>query len=262
MQMKMKFFKILLVCSVLLAASFSANAQNVVENEEAYLKEFDLESFKDAAIKIKDSSVLYLHLVGVKWGYAISSVSFSHTKDHKGIKSPMNAGIYYTYLHSLLGNMPYFGMQIGLAATEMGYVHVTKDRDNKVIEEAEQRYSAVELPLLSVFRADMNRARLMLGIGGYLSYIYDTELPDGIPSTTKKGNFGLMGQAGIAFKLNPVELHLEVAYKYGLTPFLDHKFYSETQWIYTNPTQLQLSAGLHFVVGRKFYKNKEKKNLK
>ena len=159
-------FKILLACTVLLFSASAAKAQNVVENEEAYLKEFDLESFKDAAIKIKDSSVLYIHLVGVKWGYAMSSVSFSHTKDHKGIKSPMNAGIYYTYLHSLLGNMPYFGMQTGLAATQMGYVHVTKDRENKVVEEAEQRYSAIELPLLSVFRADMNKARLMLGIGG------------------------------------------------------------------------------------------------
>lgn len=235
------------------AWSFCALGQNVVENEEAYLKEFDLESFKDAGTKIKDSSVLYMHLVGVKWGYAMSNVSFRHTNEHKGIKSPMNAGIYYTYLHSLLGTMPYFGIQTGIAATQVGYTHITEVEENVYTEE-EQIYSAVELPLLSIFRVDLKSIRLMLGIGGYVSYIYDTELPDGIPSTTKKGSFGLMGQGGIAIKLHPFELQLEASYKYGLTPFLDHKFYSESQWIYSHSTQLQISAGLNYVIGRKYYR--------
>ncbi len=237
--------------------STSLMGQNVTENEEAYLKEFDLYSFKDAETKIKDSSVLYMHLVGIKYEYAVSSVKFMHTKIHKSIKSPMNAGVYYTYLHSLLGKMPYFGLQTGLALTQVGYTHVTETSTN-VFEEAPQVYDAVEFPLLSVFRVDVSRIRLMLGIGGLLSYIYDTELPDGIPSTTKKGNFGLMGQAGIAFKVRPFELHIEAGYKYGLTPFLDHKYYSEQQWIYTNPTQIFASAGLNVVLGGKHYRNKKK----
>ena len=253
MIMEMRLFKfIILLPIVILFSNISINAQNVIENEEAYLKEFDLESFKDAAIKVKDSTSLFVHLVGVKYGYAISSVTFAHTKDHKSIKSPKNLGIYYTYLHSMLGNMPYFGLQTGVAATQMGYCHVTKIDDDQVKEE-KQIYDAIQIPLVSLFRADINWIRLMLGIGGYVSYIYDTELPGGIPSTTKKGNFGLLGQAGFAIKMHPVEIHIEASYQYGLTPILDHKFYSEDQWIYTHPTQLQISAGLHFVVGRKYY---------
>ncbi len=253
--MKRLYRTILLSGIMTLFCSIAAVGQNVIENEEAYLKEFDLESFKDAGTKIKDSSVLYMHLVGVKYGYAMSNVSFRHTNEHKGIKSPLNAGVYYTYLHSLLGTMPYFGIQTGLAATQVGYTHVTEVEENVYTEE-EQVYSAVELPLLSIFRVDLKRIRLMLGIGGYVSYIYDTDLPDGIPSTTKKGSFGLMGQGGIAVKMHPFEIHLEAGYKYGLTPFIDHKLYSEDQWIYTHSTQLQISAGLHYVVGRKYYKNK------
>ena len=235
--------------------SISLRGQNVIENEEAYLKEFDLYSFKDAETKIKDSSVLYMHMVGVKYGYAISSVTFAHTKIHKNIKSPVNVGVYYTYLHSLLGKMPYFGIQTGLALTQMGYTHVTEYTD-KTTSEAQQVYDAVELPLLSVFRADIDKIRLMFGIGGYLSYLYDTQLPDGIPPTTKKGNFGVMGQAGVAFKIRPFELHIEAGYKFGLTPFLDHKYYSEQQWIYTHPTQIFASAGLNVVLGGKHYRNK------
>ncbi len=248
-----------LIILIPLFALFSNNtlfAQNVIENEEAYLKEFDLESFKDATKAIKDSSILFKHLLGVKYGYAISGVTFKHTNIHKSIKSSKNFGLYYTYLHSLLNTMPYFGIQIGLASTQVGYVHVTEISNNEFKEEP-QVYDALEFPMLSVFRADVDRIRLMLGIGGYLSYIYDTELPDGIiPSTTKRGSFGIMGQAGIAIKLHPVELHLEAGYKYGLTPFLDHKFYSDSQWIYSNPTQLIFSAGLNFVIGNKYHKKK------
>ena len=236
--------------------SSSLMGQNIIENEEAYLKEFDLYSFKDAETKIKDSSVLFMHMVGVKYGYAISSVKFMHTKIHKSIKSPVNVGVYYTYLHSLLGKMPYFGIQTGLSLTQVGYTHVNGSSD-KITSEEPQIYDAVELPLLSIFRADLDKFRLMLGIGGLLSYIYDTQLPDGIPSTTKKGNFGIMGQAGIAFKVKPFELHVEAGYKYGLTPFLDHKYYSEQQWIYTNPTQIFASAGLNVVLGGKHYRNKK-----
>jgi hypothetical protein len=67
-----------------------------------------------------------------------------------------------------------------------------------------------------------------------------------------------MGQAGIAVKFHPFEIHLEAGYKYGLTPFLDHKLYSDDQWIYTNPTQMFASAGLNLVLGGKYYKNKRK----
>lgn len=254
--MKKILFKAILLSLICIAAvTTEIKAQNVVENEEAYLKEFDLESFKDAAIKIKDSSTLYMHLVGLKWGYAMSGVNFSHTNDHKSIMSPSNFGVFYTYYHSMLGTMPYFGLQFGLATTQVGYTHVTKNSGGTAKEE-EQIYSAVELPLQSMFRAEFNRFRLILGIGGYISYIYDTELPDGIPPETKKGEFGLMGQGGIALKIHPFEISVEAIYKYGLTPFLDHKLYSEEHWIYSNPTQLQISAGLHFVVGRKYYKKK------
>lgn len=241
---------------LLLQPNSNLFAQNVIENEEAYLKEFDMNSFKDAAIKIKDSSVMYMHMVGVKWGYALSSVSFAHTKIHKGIQSPRNVGIYYTYLHTLLGTMPFFGIQTGIASTQVGYTHVTEVEGGTDIEE-EQRYSAIELPLLSMFRTDIGRVRLMLGIGGYLSYIYESHLPDGlIPDNTKRGNFGLMGDVSIALKLNPIELFVSASYKYGLTPFLDYKTYSEDQWIYTHPTQIQIAAGLNYVVGRKYYRKK------
>lgn len=252
-----RYIKVLASAIILtFITSLNAVAQNVIENEEALLKEFDMESFRDAGFKIKDSSALYSHMVGIKWGYSLSSVSFSNTKDHEGVRSVKNYGIYYTFLHSLLGFMPYFGFQTGLATTEIGYTHVSKIDDNTKIRE-EQIYSAIELPMISVFRVDVPRVRLSLGIGGYISYIYGTSAHGGIiPDIVKRGNFGLMGQGGIALKLKPVEIFVEASYKYGLTPFLNYDAYSKDYWVYTHPTQLQFSAGMNFVIGRN--RNKKK----
>lgn len=251
--------KILILSLYLLfisAASAYAQVVTSEENSEAYLKEFDMYSFKDAGIKIKDSTVLYQHLFGAKYGYAMSSVMFSNTKNHKSFASMQNYGVYYTYFHSLLGTMPFFGFQTGIAHTQLGYTHVTKYSDNSV-DEAPQIYNTLELPLSSVFRADLSWIRLMFGIGGWGYYIYDTELPGGIPSTTNQFGFGLLGQAGIAVKLHPFELHLEAHYKYGLTEFLDPKIYSEDYWTYTHATQLQFTAGLFVNFGSKHYKKRK-----
>ena len=211
-------------------------------------------SFKDAGTKVKDSTYLYQHLVGVRWGYAMSNVMFSQSGKHKGFSTPKSFGVYYTYLHSMLGNLPFFGIQMGLESTEMGYTHVTEISD-EVFEEAVQKYSTVDFQLLSLFRADTKRIRFSIGVGGYCSYIYDTDLPGGIPSTTNKAGFGLLGQGGIAVKFLPFELHFDASYKFGLTNFLDPKIYSSEYWLYTHPNQLQFSVGLHYNFGGK-YKSK------
>ena len=45
----------ILILVIFTSIPFVGYSQNVIENEEAYLKEFDLYSFKDAATKVKDS---------------------------------------------------------------------------------------------------------------------------------------------------------------------------------------------------------------
>ena len=82
-----RLYKFLIVLVSVLAISFPLQAQNVIEEEEAYLKEFDMNSFKDAGTKVKDSTYLYQHLIGVKWGYAMSNVAFSQSSNHKGFNT-------------------------------------------------------------------------------------------------------------------------------------------------------------------------------
>jgi hypothetical protein len=95
-----------------------------------------------------------------------------------------------------------------------------------------------------------------LGAGGYGSYIYDTDLPDRIPSTANKAGFGIIGQGGLTVKFHPTEIVLEASYKSVLTHFLAPQIYSKDYWLYTHPNQLRFSVGLQYNLGGKYFKKK------
>lgn len=213
---------------------------------EVDLKEFDLESFKDASpIRIKDSSILNLHLLGVQYGYGISNMGFSIDIKHKAIKSSKNYGIYYTYFHSLWNSMPYFGLHTGIGITELGYANI-REENNVVVETKEERYTAIEIPFMTKFRIDFWKMRLMIGAGAYGYYLNSYNGDKNIPETTNKGGYGLIGSGGLAFIFRPLELHVDCTYKYALSSFLDNQIYSKDYWLYTHANQLVVGVGLYY----------------
>lgn len=250
----MNIYKILLLgCSIMVATSLCA--QNVIDKKKTteektvdIYKEFDDNSFADAAaVKIKDSTVLSQHLIGFKVGYAMSNVNFSQDINHKNFKTPVNFGIYYTYYHSLWRSMPYFGIHTGLEYSEIGYTKITETEQNDISEK--QIYKAVQLPLLSQFRIDFWKMRLLFNLGPYGYYITSTDLEGGIPSTTNRAGIGIMGGGGLAFVIKPVEFHVECNYRYAMSHFCDPEIYSTEYWLYTHANQLTLSFGVFFRLG-------------
>ncbi|MBR5855749.1 MAG: PorT family protein [Bacteroidales bacterium] len=240
--------KILLTFAVIMMAIWRVGAQDTIKKVDIY-KEFNLNSFSDATIKIKDSSVLSQHLIGIKGGYGISNVSFSQDIDHKSFKTPKNFGVYYTYYHSLWKSMPYFGIQTGIEYNEIGYTHLYEVSENN-FEEKDQIYQSIQIPLLSQFRIDFWKMRIMVGAGPYGYYIISTGIEEGIPETTNRYGVGLMGTGGIAFVVKPVEFHLEAAYKYAMSYFCDPKIYSKDAWTYTHSNQLIINLGVFFRLGK------------
>ena len=242
---------IVAMCNSNLSAQNNNDKKQKGEQQKIHIyKELKDNSFADAAaVKIKDSTVLSQHLIGIKAGYSTASVSFSQDVNHKGIKSPINFGIYYTYYHSLWKSMPYFGIQTGLEYSEMGYTNVVEDDNDNIISETEQRYQAVQLPLLSQFRIDFWKMRLLVNIGPYGYYITSTDIEGGMPATTNKAGVGIMGGGGLAFVFNPVEFHVECNYRYAMSNFCDPKIYSQEHWVYTHANQLTFSFGVFFRLG-------------
>ncbi len=232
------------------AAAIAAAATNTVQNEEVDpYKEFDLYSFKDAQPHIKDSTALFGHLIGVKYGVGITDVTFSNSLEHKALISPKNIGIYYTYLHTLWGYMPYFGLEVGLEYSELGTKIIEKDDESETTSEIEDRYDCLQLQMLCQFRKDFWKMRVYLNIGPYAYWVKSSQSLDEVPDTTNKLGGGLMGGLGFAYRMNRFEIHLEGNVKYAFNHFYDRKIYSQDAWLYTHSLQISGNIGLFYRFG-------------
>ena len=242
--------------------AISVNAQVKVVDTTDIMKEFDENSFRDASPvrKVKDSSRLFQHLIGVKAGYSLNDVSFSQAIDHKALTSAKNFGIYYIYYHSLWNSIPLFGIETGLQYTEKGYKSMKYTEPdtvkNRKATTGKERYQCIEIPFVSQFRVDFWKMRILANVGAFGSYTTSTSftsvVPDSISTTYRKFGYGLIVGGGIALIFKPVEVHFEVNYKYSLNNLFDQKaFYTDT-WVSTHPTQLVFTVGLFYRIGKPY----------
>lgn len=250
--------KYILLLVVFTAGISTLQAQNEVKKVEEInkgyvdMKEFEDNSFEDAMpTTIKDSSILFQHLIGIKYGCSMNSVNFNQDIRTKPVYSPINVGVYYTYLHALWDSMPYFGLQVGLEYTGIGTNVFFGEEDSENETHINYSYNALMFPLTTQFRADFSIIRLMANAGAYGYYILNEANGAEIPSTTNLYGCGLTAGGGVAIKLHPIELHLECNYKYSLSNFFIPQIYSDTYWTYTHSTQLQISVGLIYNFSKK-----------
>ena len=71
----------------------------------------------------------------------------------------MNFLLLYTYYHALWDQLFNFGVQFGVKYGEEGYA--------SKYEQWGERYKIVEVPLVSQFKIDFSRFRLLVNAGGY-----------------------------------------------------------------------------------------------
>lgn len=180
------------------------------------------------------------HLIGVRYSYNITGVNSSLDVKAKGINSPLCFELLYTFYHPLWGYMNYFGLQVGAKYCEYGF---TSEYAYKAFA---QKVTAFELPVLSAFHIDLGKHfRILASLGPFLGYRWKTDKPEGWDCFDRKWDYGLRGGAGLAFKLAPVEFHLEASYQYSFSFLYDPEKFSSAWWIYTYPWQLAISFGIH-----------------
>ena len=248
---------------ILAALLLPLAAQAQIVDTTDIMKEFDEFSFRDANItgKVKDSTRLREHLLGVKWGMSVNNLTVSIDYDKKPALSPKNFGIYYTYYHSLWNSISLFGIETGVQFNEEGYKTQILDSDGNLVKEGTESFQNITVPLVSQFRYDFWRMRIIANLGCFVSYRTGAQfsglLSETVSSTWKKKGYGIIGGGGIAFVFRPLELHLEANYKYNLADLYDKaSFYADEYWVSTHTSQIIISVGLHYRIGGSSYKIK------
>ena len=196
-------------------------------------------------------------MIGIQYGIGLSQVMWNPTMQQGFLTVPYNIGIMYTRYGKMFGYMPYFGFQAGIVYTQEGYRF--KEDDKGYTPDVEGAHQAVmnviEVPVMAHCHVDFWKMKIIANIGffaGYRLSIHRTgpsvapEIQDAFLATDRRFDYGIKGGAGFGFVFDPVEIHITAMYKYSMGTLYDPDYYSQYYYRYAYPSNIIISAGLHF----------------
>ena len=210
-------------------------------------------------------------MLGVQYGVNLSQVMWNPAQKQDMLLLPYNIGVTYTKYGKMFGYMPYFGFQMGLFYTQEGYqFEYNEDKDyTYTIEGAEKAvYDIVELPMYFHFHYDLWNFKILAQIGCYGGYRIGIhrypgktgnvtpDLENSFLPTDRRWDYGLKGGVGFGIVFDPIEIHLQAMYKYSLGTLYDPDHYSEYYYRYAYPSNIIISAGVHFHLTKRTGKTK------
>lgn len=208
-------------------------------------------------------------MIGVQYGVALSQVMFNPTKKQGMLMNPVNVGVIYTRYGKMFGYMPYFGFQTGIFYGQNGYKFKidkeTGDYSENVDGATQARYTFIEVPLLAHMHMDVWHLKFIVNaglFGGYRMSVqregkiedkYRTEFYD----YDKRFEYGIKAGVGFGFFFDPVELHFQATYRYTLGSLYKPDYKSEYYYRFAYPSDIIISAGLHFQLTRRTGKTRK-----
>ena len=179
-----------------------------------------------------------IHMIGVGYGVNWSGVTSSPRIGHSKIWTTNQIGVYYTYYHALWDQLFNFGLQFGAKHGYEGYA--------STYESYGETCEIIEIPLISQFKIDFSRFRVLVNLGTYGGYRLSTDKEGGFNQYDQRVDYGIIGGLGLGVVFKPFELHVEGNYKYALASMYHTNKLSDIYWIYTYPQNVMISASLHF----------------
>ena len=248
----MKRFLIILLS---LISVLSLNAQEK-KLEDTWTNEF-LDTVKvKKSLKLNDYS-----MIGVQYGAGLSQVMWNPSQKQNMLFVPLNVGMTYTIYGKMFGYMPYFGFQAGVFYAQEGYeFKYNEDKDYTYTHEGAEKaiMDVVEIPLLSHIHFDMWNFKIIAQIGMFAGYrlgierypgktgVLKPETANSFASYENRWDFGIKGGLGFGLVFDPVELHIQAMYKHSMSSLYKPDYHSEYYYRFAYPTNIVISAGLHF----------------
>lgn len=178
-----------------------------------------------------------IHMVGVSYGVNLSGVTSSPKIGEERIWTFNNIGVSYTYYHALWDHLFNFGLSVGAKHGYEGYAS-SYDNYGEICE-------LIEIPLISQFKIDFSRFRLLINIGTYGGYRLSTDKEGGFDKYDQRYDYGVIGGVGFAVVFKPIEIHIEGNYKYAFASMYQTNKISDIYWLYTYPQNIMISASVH-----------------
>ena len=212
-------------------------------------------------LKLNDYS-----LIGFQYGASLSQVMWNPSQNQNMLLMPVNIGVTYTIYGKMFGYMPYFGFQTGVFYAREGYEFEHNEEKDYTyqIEGAEKAImDVIEVPVLSHIHFDFWHFKIIAQIGLFAGYRMAIErfpgrtghvsedLAKSFTKTDNRFDYGIKGGLGFGLVFDPVELHIQAMYKHSLSSLYEPDHYSQYYYRYAYPSNIIISAGLHFQLTRR-----------
>ena len=126
----------------------------------------------------------------------------------------------------------------------------------------------VELPVLAHLHFDVWRLKLIANIGCYAGYRLSIQrfpgksgnvsesVANSFLDTDRRFDYGIKGGAGIGLIFDPLEIHITAMYKHSFSSLYQPDYYSQYYYRYAYPSNIIISAGVHFQLTKRTGKTK------
>ena len=210
-------------------------------------------------------------MLGVTYGVNLSQVTWNPSQKQNMLILPNNIGISYTRYGKMFGYMPYFGFQIGFYYSQEGYQFEYNEDKNytyKILGAEKAVYDVVEMPMYMHFHYDLWNFKIIANIGCYAGYRLaihrypgktgnvSDDVKNSFVDTDRRMDYGLKGGLGFGLVFDPIEIHFQALYKYSLGSLYEPDHYSPYYYRYAYPSNITISAGVHFHISKRTGKTK------
>lgn len=273
--MKLKITYILLILFLLPALSVEGNNR---KKDSVKVAQLPTELIPDAVIDTmtinKKTFINDYSMIGIQYGVGLSQVMWNPTQKQEMLIMPYNIGITYTRYGKMFGYMPYFGFQIGVFYGQEGYKFKKNDDSGYTytIQGAEKAImDVIEVPFVSHMHIDFWKMKVIADIGFYAGYrlnihrfpyngAYTNEsyaaMQNSFLETDRRWDYGIKAGAGFGLVFDPIEIHLKASYKHSFSSLYEPDHYSKYYYRYAYPSNIVISAGVHFQLTKRTGKTK------
>ena len=211
-------------------------------------------------VKINDYS-----MIGVNYGVTFGNFTYNPSRHNRQwIMVPDYFSILYTHYEKMFGYIANFGFRAGIEYghealgfkynEESTYYYNYVDGAHKIVMEV------VDIPVMACFHVDAAPVKFQGAVGVYGGYRLSIEregefcpkeyLHD-FRDYEYRFDYGLRGNGGIAFMIDPIELHFNAEVRWGWQSLYEPDYNSQYYYRFAYPLDITITAGIHFQLGKR-----------
>lgn len=238
---------------LLLAASLSALSQELPDSIR-YNNEY-----LDTVQVFRQREINNYSMIGFSYGVVASRMIVTPYQHQVNIWNPGHFAVTFTHYEKMFDYIPYFGVQVGLAYSyegmqfkyneESGYMPVWDDMSSYML------MRTLEVPMLAQLHFDTPPLKFMVDAGIYGAYRLnidrqgerlDEEYRHTFHDYELRWDYGLEGGVGLAYMLDPIEIHIGAKVRYSWGSMFRPDYYSEYFYRYAYPFDIMITCGIDF----------------